>query len=83
MKLVTKLVAASILALSAITPALANEENILIERNAYLFTSDARPIAQHQQVAGARKHGGVDALAFQPAHVAPQEVRDYAVGNQQ
>jgi len=82
MKLVTKLVAASILALSAVAPAIAAEENTLLERNAYVFTLDARPIAQQQQNADVRTHRGIDALAFAPVGAAPREVRDFGIGSE-
>ena len=73
MKLITKLALVSVLALSA-APALAAsqvantdpEAQTLLERNAYLFTPDAREIARGsaQQV---RTHRAVDAFAAAPA----------------
>jgi hypothetical protein len=70
MKTLTKLAVASILALSAIAPALAAEEDILLERNTY-----ATQNVQHNRVQPhsnrMQNHRGVDAFAFAPAGAAP------------
>lgn len=68
MKTITKLATAALLAMSAVAPALAIEPEALqlAERNTYLYTSDARPIAQNQGVQ-VRSNRGVEALAFAPA----------------
>jgi hypothetical protein len=63
MKLAAKLATAALLALSAAAPALATEPEALTlaERNTYLYTADARPIAQpmqHQQ-----QRAGTEAFA--------------------
>jgi hypothetical protein len=52
--------------LSIAAPAFAAdpESQTLQERNTYLYTSDARPIAQHQQTFG--DHRGADAFAAAP-----------------
>ena len=63
MKLVTKLVASSILALSAVAPALAAEENILLERNTYLST-EYRPVTPKVQANRLSAHRAVDAMAL-------------------
>jgi hypothetical protein len=67
MKLVTKIAAASILALSAVAPALAAEENTLLERNSYLSTEN-RPVTHQAQPNRLSAHRAVDALAFAPAN---------------
>ncbi len=65
MKTVTKLAAVVLFALSAAAPALANEEaQTLAERNTYLYTADARPIAAHMQDAQAQR--GTEAFAQAP-----------------
>ncbi len=69
MKTLTKLVAASILALS-VAPAFAAEENTLLERNTYV---------QHNTV---QAHRAVDAFAFAPAGVAANNGQDFGIGSQ-
>lgn len=81
MKIVTKLIAASILALSAVAPALAAEESTLLERNTYYFTLDARPIAQHQQNVDTRAHRGSQMRAHAPAGATSRDVRDFGIGS--
>jgi hypothetical protein len=68
MKTITKLATATVLALSAAAPAFAFEPlaQTLLERNTYLYTADARPIAQHQQDFQVRAHRGTDAMAQAP-----------------
>lgn len=68
MKTITKLAVASLLALSAAAPALAVEPEgqTLLERNTYLYTPDARPIAAHQENVQVRFHQGRDAMAQAP-----------------
>jgi hypothetical protein len=60
MKIVTKFAFAALLAISAVAPALAFEPEALTleERNSYLYTSDALPIAKHQNNDVARAHRG-------------------------
>ena len=67
MKLATKLATAALLAMSAVAPALATEGEAitLAERNTYLYTADARPIAQHMQW-----QGGSEAFAQAPVQSA-------------
>ena len=79
MKTIIKLAVATVLALSAAVPAFAGEENTLLERNTYIFTPDARPIAHHQQNVQVRAHRGTEALAFAPAHAMAPEVRDFGI----
>jgi hypothetical protein len=68
MKLATKIAAATLLALSAVAPALATEPEALTlaERNTYLYTADARPIAQHMQQEQLRAGTEAFALAVSP-----------------
>jgi hypothetical protein len=97
MKNITKLAAGAFLALSIAAPAFAAdpESQTLQERNTYLYTSDARPIARHQQTSGehrgvnafARAHRGVDAFAAAPEHYgfsvpAAGTTRDLGIGSQ-
>jgi len=73
MKTLTKFAVASILALSVAAPALAAEENTLLERNTY--------VAQHNQYR-AQTHRAVDAFAFAPAGVAATDSRDFSIESQ-
>jgi hypothetical protein len=90
MKTLTKFAAGALLALSVAAPAFAAdpESQTLQERNTYLYTSDARPIVQHQQDFTVRSHRGVDALAFAPDHAygssipAAGPTRDLGIGSQ-
>lgn len=68
MKIIAKVAIASLLALSAAAPALAfdPEGQTLLERNTYLYTADARPIAAHQENIQAPAHRAVDAMAQAP-----------------
>jgi hypothetical protein len=81
MKALTKLAVASILALSAVAPALAAEEDTLLERNTYLYTADARPIVRHAQHDRANTHRGVEAFASAPAKTTVY-TRDFGIGSQ-
>jgi hypothetical protein len=71
MKTVTKFVAALMVALSAAAPAFATEAEAITlqERNTYLYTAAARPVAQHQQNIAMRAHRGTEAFASAPAQV--------------
>ena len=69
-KVVSEFVIASVLALSAVAPALAAaEESTLLERNAYFYTAggDARAITQQDQRLS--NYRAVNALAYAPAQV--------------
>lgn len=68
MKLVTKLVAASLFTLSAVAPALATDPEAaqFEERNTALYTVDARPIGLAQQNVNVRAHRANDAFAYAP-----------------
>jgi hypothetical protein len=85
MNTLTKFAAGALLALSVAAPAFAAdpESQTLQERNTYLYTQDARPIAQHQQSFAA--HQGADAFAaehygFSGVPAAP--TRDLGIGSQ-
>ena len=75
MKILTKLAVASVLALSA-APAFAAstidntapEALTQLERNNYLFTPDARPVAHGAQHAQVRAHRAADAFALAPVN---------------
>ena len=66
MKIVTKLVAASVLALSVAAPAFAAEETTLLERNTYHSNASVDAMA----------------YAPAHAQHAPQTVRDLGIGSQ-
>jgi hypothetical protein len=87
MKTLTKFAAAALLTLSVAAPAFASdpESQTLQERNTYLYTPDARPIAQHQQTF--RSHRGTEAFAAAPEHYgfsvpAAGPTRDLGIGSQ-
>jgi len=74
MKTVTKLAVATLLALSALTPAFADEQDTLAERNTYLYTPEGQPIARHAQGTlqdtrrvSRRSSRGANAFASEPA----------------
>jgi hypothetical protein len=73
MKTLTKLAAASILALSAIAPALAAEEDTLLERNSYSVQQ-----VQHNVQA----HRAADAFAYAPASIANYSTQDFGIESQ-
>jgi hypothetical protein len=82
MKTITKFAAGALLALSVAAPAFAAdpESQTLQERNTFLYTSDARPIAQHQQAIGDR---GVNAFAAAPEHYGfSGPTQDLGIGSQ-
>ncbi len=73
MKTLTKLAAASILAMSAIAPALAaGEEDTLLERNTY---------AQNVQHV-VHTHRATEAFAYAPASVANYSTQDFGIESQ-
>jgi hypothetical protein len=87
MKTLTKFAAGALLALSVAAPAFAAdpESQTLQERNTYLYTQDARPIAQHQQTFASQR--GADAFAAAPEHYgfsvpAAGPTRDLGIGSQ-
>ncbi len=66
---------ASILALSAIAPAFAGEEDMLLERSTYNATTSVQH-ARHNRV---KAHHAVDAFAFAPAGIAGQNGQDFGI----
>ena len=85
MNTMSKLAVGAFLALSIAAPAFAAdpEAQTLQERNTYLYTQDARPIAQHGQTFGDQR--GVDAFAaehygFSAPAAGPS--RDLGIGSQ-
>ena len=68
MKIVTRLVAASVLALSVAAPAFAAEENTLLERNSYHSNAPVDAMAY--------------APTHARAPVKAGEVRDFGIGSQ-
>ena len=74
MKTLTKLAAASILALSAVAPALAaGEEDTLLERNTYAVQN-----VQHN----VRAQRAAEAFAYVPAAVATHSTQDFGIESQ-
>ena len=74
MKTLTKLAAASILALTAIAPALAaGEEDTLLERNTYAVQN-----VQHV----ARAHRATEAFAYVPGSVTTYSTQDFGIESQ-
>jgi hypothetical protein len=80
-KTLTKITVAAVLAIAASAPAFASEGQGQEERNAYLYTADARPIVAHVQLAHADIARGTDAQASvplpQPAYDPAANVADY------
>ena len=74
MKILTKLAAASILALSAVAPAFAaGEEDTLLERNTYA--------AQNVQV-NVRAHRAAEAFAYVPSSLSTYSTQDFGIESQ-
>lgn len=75
MKTLTKLAAASILALSAFASAFASgEEDTLLERNTYSV--------QQVQHNGVKSHRAAEAFAYAPASVANYSTQDFGIESQ-
>ncbi len=80
MNIGTKILFASVLALSAATSAYAAEEDALVERETYMST--AALSEQHVAVKRDRSHRAVDARAYAPAGVSFDEAVDFGIGSQ-
>ncbi|HET7193241.1 MAG TPA: hypothetical protein VFI98_15185 [Pseudolabrys sp.] len=80
MKVIAKLVIASVFALSAIVPALAAEEDTLLEREGNMSARNA--FAQQEVVKHARTHKAVNARAYAPASAPADDVTDFSIGSQ-
>jgi hypothetical protein len=78
MKTLIKFAAASILAMSAIAPALAAEEDTLLERNVYTNPVNAQQQVRHN---GAQAHRAIDAFARASGNMS-YDTRDFGIGSQ-
>lgn len=80
MKITTKLVCASFLALSAIAPAFAAEEDTLLEREAYM--SNTGTPYQHVAPKRVQTLRALDARAYAPAGASVGDAVDFGIGSQ-
>ena len=80
MNIGTKILFASVLALSAVTSAYAAEEDALIERETHMST--AAPYAQRVAINHVRAHLATEARAYVPASVWADEAVDFGIGSQ-
>ena len=80
MKIATKLVFASFLALSAVAPAFAAEEDTLLEREAYMSNTSA--INQHVATKRVQTLRAFEARAYAPAGASVGESVDFGIGSQ-
>jgi hypothetical protein len=78
MKTLIKFAAVSILTMSAIAPALAAEENTLLDRNVYTNPVNAQQQVRHN---GVQVHRAIDAFARASGSVS-YDTRDFGVGSQ-
>ncbi len=78
MKIVTKLVAASILALSVAAPAFAAEETTLLERNTYTAKTSVDAMAY----APAHAKAGAKGTPIRNFGIRSQSFRDFGIGSQ-
>jgi hypothetical protein len=81
-KIVSKIIFASTLALSAVAPAFAYEgdEDTVLNRNTHIAIT--RPLAQHVVGKRVSAHRAIDARAYAPADASVGEVRDFGIGSQ-
>ncbi len=76
----TKILFASVLALSAVTSAYAAEEDALVERGTYMSANAS--VAQHVVVKRDRAHRAIEARAYAPAGAWADEAVDFGIGSQ-
>ena len=76
----TKILFASVLALSAVTSAYAAEEDTLVERGAYMSANAS--FQQHVVVKRDRAHRATEARAYAPGGVWADEAVDFGIGSQ-
>ncbi len=77
----TKILIASVLALSAVTSAYAAEEDALVERGNYMSANAS--VEQHVVVKHDRaQHRANEARAYAPAGVWADEAVDFGIGSQ-
>ena len=79
MMIAVRIVFASVLALSTISPAFAAEEDTLLEREASMST--VSPVEQHVVSKHVRAHRATEARAYAPAG-APADAIDFSIGSQ-
>lgn len=80
MKIGTKIIFVSALALAAVSSAYAAEDDMLIERETYM--SAHAPFEQHVAVKRVRAQQAVDTRAYASAGVSVGEVVDFGIGSQ-
>ena len=80
MKISTKILFASVLALSAVTSAYAAEEDALVERGTYMSANASAD--QHVTLKRERAHRAAEARAYSPAGVWADEAVDFGIGSQ-
>lgn len=80
MKTVTRIIIASVLALSAAGPALAAEEDTLLEREAY--TSNVGSLDHYVAVKRVQERHAAEARAYAPAGASVGEFNDFGIGSQ-
>ncbi len=80
MKTAIKIVFASILALSAVSPAFAYET--MLEYVPNIQVSTAPPLSQHVVGKRVRAQRGLDARAYAPASAPAGKFRDFGIGSQ-
>jgi hypothetical protein len=76
----TKILFASVLALSAVASAYAAEEDALVERGTYMSVNASAE--QHVAAKRDRAHRATDARAYSPAGVWADEAVDFGIGSQ-
>jgi len=79
-KIASRIILTSILALSAAVPASAAEEDTLLERAGSVSTT--HPLGQHLAVKHAQTRHAAEARAYDPASAPADEVIDFGIGSQ-
>lgn len=80
MKIASRIIFTSILALSAAAPAFAAEEDTLLERAGSV--SITRPLGQHAAVKHAQTRHATEVRAYDPASAPADETIDFGIGSQ-
>lgn len=80
MKSFAKFIFASTFALSALAPAFAAEEDLLLERNGKISSTES--IVQSAAAKHVRAHRATDARAYVPADASVGEGVDFGIGSQ-
>ncbi|HUL89217.1 MAG TPA: hypothetical protein VLU23_13695 [Pseudolabrys sp.] len=80
MIIAVRIIFASVLALSTISPAFAAGEDTLLEREASMPT--VSPLEQHVVSKHVRTHRATEARAYAPAGTPVDEAIDFSIGSQ-